>query len=432
MIDGETCGNISERTRNNGKETELFFLLRDLSTQVQVIVIYHSKPKQNMRRISRRPLQMPHETQLCTLLFLFLCWSSHAGHGQHAGHEGHDNIQLSHECRKTLWLSGMQLGDGKGGQAQYIGGSKSYMESYLIALASAAKHAPSLVPVIAIQGDIDDATVRHINALGGHVVHHRLSFMDTLLQHRPNTASGLLGSYLRVDVAPIVATARAAMPGRLDNVDTDYVLWTDPDVLFYGDIDSCTLPKPRYVSVGPDSTHHQSDNCGVVYYNVSGFDEVHDDMVRWAAKAHGFNFFVADQDMMNGYFGRENRNFMQHLPDTFNWKPYWYDMVVVVNGCGGTTYEGAGCSLDGVLCTCKHHTHQTIPNNMGHHIHTHTPFQGQAWWSSVMDKSSQASDRAHARAQDATGDVCAQLASRAQCSANIVRCSCMGAPGMAC
>jgi hypothetical protein len=36
-------------------------------------------------------------------------------------------------------------------------------------------------------------------------------------------------------------------------VELDYVLWTDPDVVFLQDLDSCVLPKPHILSIGPDS-----------------------------------------------------------------------------------------------------------------------------------------------------------------------------------
>lgn len=35
-------------------------------------------------------------------------------------------------------------------------------------------------------------------------------------------------------------------------VDLDYVLWTDPDVLFRHDVNSCTLPAPKLLSIGPE------------------------------------------------------------------------------------------------------------------------------------------------------------------------------------
>lgn len=48
---------------------------------------------------------------------------------------------------------------------------------------------------------------------------------------------------------------RPALEARGDDIsgiDFDYVLWTDPDVLFMQDIDGCSLPRPRLVSIGPE------------------------------------------------------------------------------------------------------------------------------------------------------------------------------------
>ncbi len=36
------------------------------------------------------------------------------------------------------------------------------------------------------------------------------------------------------------------------DVDLNTVMWTDPDVLFRHDIDSCSLPMPRLLSIGPE------------------------------------------------------------------------------------------------------------------------------------------------------------------------------------
>lgn len=41
----------------------------------------------------------------------------------------------------------------------------------------------------------------------------------------------------------------AAVPAE---VDLETVMWTDPDVLFRNEIDSCSLPMPRLLSIGPE------------------------------------------------------------------------------------------------------------------------------------------------------------------------------------
>lgn len=45
------------------------------------------------------------------------------------------------------------------------------------------------------------------------------------------------------------AAAALATPA---GVDLETVLWTDPDVLFRRNINSCSLPKPRLLSIGPE------------------------------------------------------------------------------------------------------------------------------------------------------------------------------------
>ena len=34
-------------------------------------------------------------------------------------------------------------------------------------------------------------------------------------------------------------------------IDDEFVLYTDSDVIFLRDINSCTLPKPRIMAIGP-------------------------------------------------------------------------------------------------------------------------------------------------------------------------------------
>jgi hypothetical protein len=54
-------------------------------------------------------------------------------------------------------------------------------------------------------------------------------------------------------------------------LDTRHVLWTDPDVIFYKDINSCTIPSPHIMSVGPESTTDGIGNCGVIYFNLDNY-----------------------------------------------------------------------------------------------------------------------------------------------------------------
>lgn len=43
-----------------------------------------------------------------------------------------------------------------------------------------------------------------------------------------------------------------AAPHAQAELDLESVLWTDPDVLFRQDINTCSLPVPRLLSIGPE------------------------------------------------------------------------------------------------------------------------------------------------------------------------------------
>lgn len=146
---------------------------------------------------------------------------------------------------------------------------------------------------------------------GGLVIHHDLSFAARMEATndpwlRENLTKQLMASYARLDVPAIMEKVRAgwglhaatvrcagvelarryhaslfdtcdlscflqvvaALPAyqrrwqKTDagaaatvgpvEVDLDTVMWTDPDVLFRQDIDSCSLPMPRLLSIGPE------------------------------------------------------------------------------------------------------------------------------------------------------------------------------------
>ena len=148
---------------------------------------------------------------------------------------------------------------------------------------------------------------------GGTVIFHELSFYEKL----PEVKKGLLsGKYLRFDIPDIVATLAAS-----EDVDYKFVLYTDADVMFYRDFNSCSINKPRIIALGAEFDRNTKANSGVIYMNVSGFDEHRDPLLAFALKK-GFENFpgVNDQGVLLGYF---NQSQISQLPDIFNWKPYW-------------------------------------------------------------------------------------------------------------
>lgn len=223
--------------------------------------------------------------------------------------------------KKIVWISGMQLEGANGAQAEYIANASTYLAAYLVALESARTNAPSIVPVLIIQGFIDDVLVTDLQALGAIVVPHTLSFRNKLQQYTPELITGLWGSYLRVDIPHIMPKVQRLVDHR--TVDTNYVLWTDPDVIFLQDVNSSVLSKPRYLAMGPDASPDLAENGGVIYFNVTAYCDVFDDLMQWSEQRR-FDFEWVDQSMLVGYFNQGGTQRITPLPNTFNWCVSWY------------------------------------------------------------------------------------------------------------
>lgn len=142
-------------------------------------------------------------------------------------------------------------------------------------------------------------------------------------------SQNILGSWLRVDLPHVMddllkrAAATPSFEKLLTKVDLQYILWTDPDVIFQGRIDACTLARPPVMSVGPEKRMGYAENFGVIYFNVTGYREIFPELMAFA-KEHSFRI-LHDQNLFLAF--KEVLNFWGHaittLPSAFNWKPYW-------------------------------------------------------------------------------------------------------------
>jgi hypothetical protein len=107
--------------------------------------------------------------------------------------------------------------------------------------------------------------------------------------------------------------------GGLGDVDTEYVLYTDADIMFLSDINSCSLPKPAIMSIGPEHEHGTKENTGVMYINVTGLSEALPGMLDYADSKQ-WDLAVFDQSLVLEHFPRGKLGL---LPDDYNHKPYW-------------------------------------------------------------------------------------------------------------
>ena len=232
-------------------------------------------------------------------------------------------------CTKLLWFVGFQTKSEKGGDVFYLADSNEYVEHLKVAIISAKAKAPSLVPVVVLTGDNRDNSnlTDWVEKHGGYVVQHKLSFYNELkaLSSDPewSFSQNLWGSWLRVDIRAIMSRVEKMFATlkedghHVPEYSKDYILWTDPDVIFAGDINSCTLPKPLILSIGPEAGMGEAINYGVIYFNVRAFSDLSLGMLKWA-KQERFHF-NHDQELMFQYIGSRVTN----LPDVYNWKLYW-------------------------------------------------------------------------------------------------------------
>jgi hypothetical protein len=237
--------------------------------------------------------------------------------------------KFDESCTSLLWLVGFQNKADGGGEVFYLADSNDYVDHLKVAILSARKNAPALVPVIVFTGAMSGnaALVSWIESNGGYVMHHKISFVRELklLASDPKYkySKNLWGSWLRIDIVAIMSqvekmmTKLAASGYQVPTYSRENILWTDPDVIFEGPIDSCTLPRPFILSVGPEVGMGTAKNYGVIYFNVASYSAMSMDMLDWAKKQH--YHFEHDQDLMLQFIGAR----VNSLPDAYNWKLYW-------------------------------------------------------------------------------------------------------------
>ena len=201
-------------------------------------------------------------------------------------------------CKKVIWF--MTL---RGSEDQ------SYNDYVKAALISAKQRAPSLLPHLLWFGAPSPMTA-WFELHGGPVIFKDLSFYSSLPEHYRGP---WCGTYLRYELPDVMAS----LPLN-DDVDHQYVLYTDADVMFYQDITSCSLEKPAVLAMGPEFERNKIKNAGVLYINMTAFAEDKQDLVRFGIEK-GFEYFTGSQQLLLDYFGSR----ISLLPDAYNWKGYW-------------------------------------------------------------------------------------------------------------
>ena len=152
-------------------------------------------------------------------------------------------------CKRVIWFMGLRSSE-----------DSDYNIYLKVALLSAKENAPSLIPVLIYSGAAGVATA-WFERQGGTVLFHDLPFFDDL----PEVQKPSSGAYLRLEIPNLMA---ALEPIGADT-EPDFVLYTDLDVMFLQNFDSCSVqPQPDILALGAEHNHGAKENSGIMYIKV--------------------------------------------------------------------------------------------------------------------------------------------------------------------
>lgn len=165
---------------------------------------------------------------------------------------------------------------------------------------------------------------------GVKIISYRVSFYENLQKYySPELLSIASGAFLRCDI-PLIEK------------DSDYVLYTDCDVLFLKDFDAQI--RPKYFACAPQENkrNFKDFNTGVMLINVKELRQSHEKFCAFISE--NLNLLPTfDQSAFQIFYSGK----CSELPLTYNHKPYWggvnegqNENVVIVHfhGCKPTDF----------------------------------------------------------------------------------------------
>jgi lipopolysaccharide biosynthesis glycosyltransferase len=186
----------------------------------------------------------------------------------------------------------------------------NYIKMYKVAVVTAKQTNPNIQPYLILDGEIDESITELIN-LGVQIIKHKVSFSDALIEHyKDNTIA--LGAFLRVDIPKICNNL---------NIEDDYILYTDNDVMFINDVTSLNELNPKYFMCAGEFTKEFTPmgmNSGVMWINWKNMFNDYEKFVIFI-KINLSKFQVYDQDALKLFYS----NRMESFDSNFNYKPYW-------------------------------------------------------------------------------------------------------------
>jgi hypothetical protein len=147
--------------------------------------------------------------------------------------------------------------------------------------------------------------------------------------------------------------------------------------MFRKDINSCNLPRPRILSLGPQAVQKEKRNTGVMAINVSAFREELPGVID-LGRAEQWQFTSFDQGLILEYFQRTDFSKVDPLPDIFNYKLYWkYDPAAIIIHTHGPKLLGVGRNC--TLCFVSNLTDSSLEDCSGVCPKDYLPLFKLAW-----------------------------------------------------
>lgn len=160
---------------------------------------------------------------------------------------------------------------------------------------------------------------------GVKIIPHRISFYDALQKHYSKELLSIAsGAFLRCDI-PIIEK------------DSDYVLYTDCDVLFLKDFDAQIRPKHFACAPQENKSNFKDFNTGVMLINVKELRQSHEKFCAFIVQ--NLNLLPSfDQSAFQIFYNSK----CSKLSLEYNHKPYWgidqNASIVHFHGCKPTDF----------------------------------------------------------------------------------------------
>lgn len=185
-----------------------------------------------------------------------------------------------------------------------------YIKMYTVAVLSAKETNPNIKPYLILDGVIDEY-LEELQDLGVTIIQHKSLFYESLLSHY-NTNTTAFGAFLRIDIPKICEKLQ---------IEDDYILYTDNDVLFLDNVSELKNLKPNYFMAAGEFDKNFNPsliNTGVMWINWKNMSKCYDEFVFFI-KLNLPKFQTYDQDAIRMFFIDK----VESLDFNYNYKPYW-------------------------------------------------------------------------------------------------------------